>query len=89
MTNLATNRRAKYDYNILEKFEAGLILAGYEVKAVKNGHISLKGAYVTVKDEEAWLINSLVSPYQPKICHKIMTQLALENFFCIKMKSQV
>jgi len=66
MTNLATNRRAKYDYNILEKFEAGLILAGYEVKAVKNGHISLKGAYVTVKDEEAWLINSLVSPYQPK-----------------------
>jgi len=66
MTNLATNRRAKYDYNILEKFEAGLILTGYEVKAVKNGHISLKGAYVTIKDGEAWLINSLISPYQPK-----------------------
>ncbi len=66
MPTLAINRRAKYDYAILEKFEAGLVLAGYEVKAAKKGHLSLKGSYVTINQEEAWLINSLISPYQPK-----------------------
>jgi len=66
MSILATNRRAKYDYQILEKFEAGLVLAGYEVKAVKKGHLSLKGSYVTINQKEVWLINSLISPYQPK-----------------------
>ncbi len=66
MPVLATNRRAKFDYHILEKFEAGLILAGYEVKAVKKGHMSLKGSYVTINQGEVWLINSLISPYQPK-----------------------
>jgi len=66
MPALVTNRKAKFDYKILEKFEAGLVLAGYEVKAVKNGHMSLRGAYVTINGNEAWLINSLISPYQPK-----------------------
>jgi len=66
MPTLAFNRRAKYDYNILEKFEAGLVLAGYEVKAVKKGHMSLKGSYVTINNGEAWLINAMISPYQPK-----------------------
>ena len=66
MTTLVTNRRAKYDYAILEKFEAGLVLAGYEVKAIKEGHMSLRGAYVTINNGEAWLINALISPYQPK-----------------------
>jgi len=66
MPTLVTNRRAKYDYTILEKFEAGLILAGSEVKAIKKGHMSLRGSYVTINEKEVWLINSLVSPYQPK-----------------------
>ena len=66
MKPLALNKRAKYDYNILETFEAGLVLRGYEVKAIKTGHISLKGAYVIIKDNEAYLINVQVSPYQPK-----------------------
>jgi SsrA-binding protein len=66
MPTLATNPRAKYDYHILEKFEAGLVLAGHEVKSIKTGRMSLKGAYVTIKDEEAWLINAQISPYQPK-----------------------
>ncbi len=66
MKNLAINRRAKFDYRILEKFEAGLVLNGYEVKAAKNGHLSLKGAYVTINQNEVWLINALISPYQPK-----------------------
>ncbi|MBL7155195.1 MAG: SsrA-binding protein SmpB [Candidatus Portnoybacteria bacterium] len=66
MPTLATNPRAKYDYHILETYEAGMVLAGHEVKAIKTGHISLKGSYVTIKDEEAWLINAQIPPYQPK-----------------------
>ncbi len=66
MPSLATNRRAKYDYHLVETFEAGLVLSGQEVKSVKNGRMSLKGAYVNIKDKEAWLINALIPPYQPK-----------------------
>ncbi len=66
MPTLATNPRAKYDYHIFEKFEAGLVLRGFEVKAIKNGRMSLKGSYVTIKDGEVWLINASIPPYQPK-----------------------
>lgn len=66
MPTLATNRQAKYDYQILETFEAGMVLAGQEVKSIRTGHISLKGAYVTIKDSQAWLINALIPAYQPK-----------------------
>jgi SsrA-binding protein len=61
---IAINKRALFDYDILEKFEAGIVLTGAEVKSVKNGHISLKGAYVTFKNNEAYLLNAHISPYQ-------------------------
>lgn len=64
MSDLAKNPRAFFDYQIQEKFEAGLILTGQEVKSIKNGHTSLKGSYVTIKDSEAYLINAHVSPYK-------------------------
>lgn len=66
MTTLAYNRRAIYDYQILEKYEAGLILAGYEVKAIKTGHINLAGSFITIKNNQAYLINAYIPPYQPK-----------------------
>jgi len=66
MKPLALNKRAKYDYNLLETFEAGLVLKGHEVKSIKTGHISLKGAYVIIKNNEAYLINANIPPYQPK-----------------------
>jgi len=66
MSTLATNPRAKFDYHILEKFEAGIVLFGHEAKAIKNNRISLKGSYVTIRNEEVWLINAQISPYQPK-----------------------
>jgi SsrA-binding protein len=66
MPILATNKRATYDYEILKTYEAGLKLAGYEVKAIKLGHISLKGSYVVINNNEAFLINAHISPYQPK-----------------------
>lgn len=64
MPTLAINKRAKYDYNILQTFEAGLVLTGQEVKSVKLGHLSLKGAYVSVKKGELYLINAHISPYK-------------------------
>lgn len=66
MSTFATNPRARFDYHVLETFEAGLVLAGHEVKAIKNGRMSLRGSYVTIKNEETWLINALISPFQPK-----------------------
>ena len=66
MTELSVNRRARFDYSILETYEAGLALTGFEVKAAKAGRISLAGAFVIIKNNEAWLLNATISPYQPK-----------------------
>jgi len=65
MPNLAQNKKALFDYKILEKFEAGLVLKGHEVKSVKNGPINLKGAYVTFHNDTAQLTNASISAYQP------------------------
>jgi len=65
MKILSENRKASYDYNILEKFEAGLVLFGQEVKSIKTGHINLSGSYVVIRDLEPFLIGVKVPPYQP------------------------
>ncbi|MEA3272546.1 MAG: SsrA-binding protein SmpB [Patescibacteria group bacterium] len=62
--SIAINKKALFDYEILEKLEAGLVLTGQEVKSVKNGQINLKGSYVTLKDGEAYLLNAHISPYK-------------------------
>lgn len=65
MKPLATNKKALFDYEILERYEGGIELKGFEVKAVKKGLAGLKGAYVRVKNEkEAYLINAYIAPYQ-------------------------
>jgi SsrA-binding protein len=64
MDILAINKRAYLDYDISEKFEAGLVLRGYEVKSVKTGHISLKGSFVTVKKNELYLTNANIPLYK-------------------------
>lgn len=66
MSSLAFNKRGSFDYDIGEKFEAGIELKGYEVKSVKNGHMQIAGSYVVIRHNEASLINSIVPPYQPK-----------------------
>lgn len=63
MTTIATNKRAKFDYDLKESFEAGLVLSGNEVKSVKLGRASLKGAFVTVKGNELYLTNALIPLY--------------------------
>ena len=64
--NIIENKKVFFDYEILEKFEAGISLIGQEVKSIKLGKISLKGAYVVVKDEEIFLIGCHIPAYQPK-----------------------
>jgi SsrA-binding protein len=64
MSTLSKNKRAYFDYNILETFEAGIVLFGYEVKSIKLGHISLQGSYVAITGNEAFLLNTHVTPYQ-------------------------
>ena len=61
----ATNSRARYDYDILDTVEVGVVLLGQEVKAVKAGKVSIKGAFVKIMSGELWLIGATVSPYQP------------------------
>ncbi len=63
MPTLATNKRAYYDYEILEKLEAGLKLLGHEVKSAKSGNISLKGSYVTISNHTASLLNAHIGAY--------------------------
>lgn len=60
---IATNRKAKHEYFLLESFEAGLALQGSEIKSIRAGQVSLSQAYVTVKDGEAWLMNAHIAPY--------------------------
>jgi len=69
MPVLAVNKRATFDYDILETYEAGLVLFGHEAKSIKTGHISLKGSFVTVKSSgkklpELRLVNAFVPLYK-------------------------
>jgi SsrA-binding protein len=65
MQNLiAQNRKALHDYEMLEKFEAGVVLAGQEVKSAKDGHFKLQGAYVLLQKGEAWLLGAEIPPYR-------------------------
>ena len=66
MKVLSENKKAYFNYVILEKFEAGLVLIGQEVKSIKLGRINLAGSYVVFKGNELYLIGANVPPYQPK-----------------------
>ncbi len=63
MSVLAVNKRANFEYEILEKFEAGLSLLGHEVKSAKGGHVQLKGAYVTITRGAPTILNMHISAY--------------------------
>jgi len=60
---VATNRRARHEYEILETLEAGLVLQGTEVKSLRDGGVSFKDSYATVRNGEAWLRGCHISPY--------------------------
>ena len=59
---IADNRKARHDYELLDQFEAGLALAGWEVKALRAGRCQLRDSFVVIKNGEAWLLNTHISP---------------------------
>lgn len=60
----AHNKKARFDYEMLETYEAGIKLRGHEVKSVKNGQASLRGGFVILRGGEAYLVNTTIPPYQ-------------------------
>lgn len=60
--NIAVNRQATHEYFIEERFEAGLVLEGWEVKSLRDGRVQLKESYVGLKRGEAWLLGAHISP---------------------------
>ena len=66
MANYAENRKMRFDYETLEKYEAGIELLGSEVKSVRGGHMSLEGSFAIVRGGEVFLINANIPPYQMK-----------------------
>lgn len=62
---VARNRRASHEYDLLERFEAGLVLTGSEIKSIRvGGTVSLQEAYVLIKNREAWVINMHIAEYK-------------------------
>jgi SsrA-binding protein len=63
--DVATNRRASHRYNLLERFEAGIVLTGTEVKSLREGKAQLKDSYAVIRDGEVWLVGVYIPPYGP------------------------
>ncbi len=62
---VATNRKANFEFFLLERFEAGLSLQGSEIKSIRSGQISLSEAYIQIENGDAWLVNAHIAPYDP------------------------
>ena len=60
---VATNRKARHEYFLLDTYEAGLVLKGSEIKSIRAGQVSLAQAYVSLDGNEAWLVNAHIAPY--------------------------
>ena len=96
MSALATNKKAWFDYEILEEYESGLVLTGTEVKSVRAGHVSLKEAYVKVVGGELFLINAHIAVYEqgninnhdPLRSRKILVHKKELNYLMGKVKEQ-
>jgi len=61
---ISVNRAAAHNYELLERLETGIVLAGTEVKSIRGGRVNLKDAYGLIKDGELWLLNAHISPYE-------------------------
>jgi len=72
---IADNRRARHDYELLERFEAGLVLTGTEVKSLREGRASLAQAYADVREGEVWLVGAEIATYdQGNIANHVPTR---------------
>ena len=89
MTSYAENRKIYFNYEILEKYEAGIELYGSEVKAVRSGKMSLEGAFVIVRGGECFLINANTPPYQPNNTPKEYDPLRNKKLLLTKKEIRV
>lgn len=62
---IATNRRAFFEYEVLDRYEAGLVLTGTEIKSVRAGKVDIRDAYARPQNGELWLVNGYIAPYDP------------------------
>ena len=83
---IANNKKAYHDYFILEKYEAGIVLHGTEVKSLRMGKCSIKEAFIRVESGEMFIYGMHISPYEREIS-SIKIRCASENFFFTKKKS--
>jgi SsrA-binding protein len=63
--DVASNRQASFRFDLLDRFEAGMVLRGTEVKALREGGAQMKDSYATIRDGELWLLNLHIPPYKP------------------------
>lgn len=68
-STIALNKKARHDYIIEDKFEAGIVLEGWEVKSLRSGKVQLRDSYVFLKDGEAWLLSTTITPLQTASTH--------------------
>ncbi|MCH8551827.1 MAG: SsrA-binding protein SmpB [Natronospirillum sp.] len=73
---IAQNKKALHDYHIIETFEAGIALSGWEVKSLRAGKCQLRDSYVLFKDNEAWLLGALITPLLSASSHVVADDVA-------------
>ncbi len=87
------NRRAKFDYNVIETYEAGLVLKGTEIKSIRNGSANLKDSYATIKKGEIFLLNMYIAKYEQgnrfNHAERRTRKLLLKKNEIIKLSSKV
>lgn len=91
---IKSNRKAYFDYEVLREYEAGLVLAGWEVKSIRSGNINLRGSYIVDRDGELWLRGATVGnyPYAPNqtaIAQERERKLLLRGEEIRKLQSEV
>ena len=69
--SIVRNKRARFDYHIEDKFEAGLVLSGWEVKSIRANKVQLVDSYILLKDQEAWLVGCHITPLQTASSHVV------------------
>ncbi len=68
-STIVLNKKARHDFSLEERFEAGLVLEGWEVKSLRAGRVQLRDSYVLLKDGEAWLLGTLITPLPTASTH--------------------
>ncbi len=78
------NRKARYDYEIEDTYEAGIVLTGTEIKSIRMGKVNIKDSYAIIRNNEIYLLNTHISIYMKKVIDLIMKKIELGNYYYIK-----